>query len=321
MLRLRLLRVWLTHRQPLLLFVRFGGIGDILCSLPAYAALCRAHPNAHGVFITLAEFQCLPQLAQAPGTLCASRVHCSIPNFPRSLVAQIFQPQYTDEIGRQNSTAHLVDEFYHACGLQPAGDSPRFKINSAQRDALGKLFQLPSASGAKIVVIHPGPSWKVREWPVAHWQALVDGLHAAGSVRILQIGAHRHVTLGATEAATLHGVESLVGKLSLTEMAALLTLTDLFIGIDSGMIHMAGAAGTPCVGIFGPTNPAYRIFPSPHAVGLFHTLPCSFCHHRQPRLHWQSGCPNDIACMKQLAPATVLAESLRQLNLAGATTR
>jgi heptosyltransferase-1 len=171
---------------------------------------------------------------------------------------------------------------------------------------------IKSEASAKIVVIHPGPTWKVKEWPMAYWQSLVNGLRKSASVRIFQIGAHRHVTLGAIEAVALQGVESLVEKLSLEDIAALLTVTNLFIGIDSGMIHMAGAADTSSIGIFGPTDPA-RILRYPGAVGLSHPLPCSFCHHRQPRLHYQSGCPHDIACMTRLRPETVLERSLELL--------
>jgi ADP-heptose:LPS heptosyltransferase len=165
------------------------------------------------------------------------------------------------------------------------------------------------------VVIHTGPSWKVREWPAEYWQTLMDGLRRTSpSIRILRIGASHHVTQGAAEIAPMYGVESLVDKLSLEEMAALLTVADLFIGIDSGMIHMAGAAGTPCIGLFGPTNPAYRILRNPKAIGLSHLLPCSFCHHRQPRLHFQSGCPQGIACMRLLKPETVLEKCRELLN-------
>jgi ADP-heptose:LPS heptosyltransferase len=311
-LRFRLVCLWLGRRKPLLLFVRFGGIGDILCSLPAYEALCRANPKTHGVFITLAEFQCLPVLAKASGSVCPSRVHCSIPKFPRWLVAQAFSPHYPDELGLESLSGHLIDDFFRACGLVSTDASPGFFINPERVRKIHETLHIQSGETAKTVVIHPGPSWKVKEWPLEHWQALVDGLRSSSSVRILQIGAHRHVTLGAAEAPILRGVESLVGKLSLENIAALLSASDLFIGIDSGMIHMAEAAGTPSVGIFGPTNPA-RILRAPNAVGLSHILPCSFCHHRQPRLHFQNGCPHDIACMSLLQPEKVLEKCLELL--------
>jgi ADP-heptose:LPS heptosyltransferase len=79
----------------------------------------------------------------------------------------------------------------------------------------------------------------------------------------------------------------------------LVAAVDLLIGIDSGPMHVAGAVGTPCVALFGPTDPELVLF-DPGITAVFHRMECSFCHHRHPRLHWQSGCPHDIQCMKGL---------------------
>jgi ADP-heptose:LPS heptosyltransferase len=307
LLRWQLIGLWLRERRPLLLFARFGGIGDILCSLPAYAALCRQHPGTPGVFITLAEFKCLPVLAGAPGVVCPALRFSSVPKFPRWLVAQTVVPQYADELGRPSGSVPLVEEFYLASGLEPAADRPRFDLAADPVEKIRASLQFRMDDATRTVVIHPGPSWPVKEWPAAHWRALVAGLKTSSSVRIFQIGAHRHCTLGQIAATTVPGVESLVDRLSLAEIAALLTVADLFIGIDSGMLHLAEAAGTPCVGIFGPTNPA-RILSGSQSVGLWQPLPCSFCHHRQPRLHFQTGCPHDIACLGGLRPEIVLAQ-------------
>jgi ADP-heptose:LPS heptosyltransferase len=79
----------------------------------------------------------------------------------------------------------------------------------------------------------------------------------------------------------------------------------LIISIDSGPIHVAGAVGTPVVGLFGAVNPLYRLPPASAAVGLVTDVPCLFCHHRTPIEHWRTGCPHDIRCMKLLEPEAV----------------
>ena len=48
----------------------------------------------------------------------------------------------------------------------------------------------------------------------------------------------------------------LVGRLSLPEVAACLARCALFVGNDSGLMHLAAAAGTPTLGLFGPTSAA-----------------------------------------------------------------
>ena len=80
----------------------------------------------------------------------------------------------------------------------------------------------------------------------------------------------------------------------------LVAAVDLLVGIDSGPIHVAGAVGTPCVGLFGPTDPSLIISNPELAAGVFYRVECSFCRRpRHPPLHWKSGCP-DIQCMKEL---------------------
>jgi ADP-heptose:LPS heptosyltransferase len=86
---------------------------------------------------------------------------------------------------------------------------------------------------------------------------------------------------------------------------ALIAICDLMITIDSGPVHLAGAVGTPVIGLFGAVNPALRLPPESPAVGLVSDVPCLFCHHQTPHGHWFDGCPNDIACMKKLDDRTV----------------
>ena len=53
--------------------------------------------------------------------------------------------------------------------------------------------------------------------------------------------------------AALPGAIDLVGRLTLPQVAALLSRAALFIGNDSGLMHLAAAAGAPTLGLFGPT--------------------------------------------------------------------
>ena len=54
----------------------------------------------------------------------------------------------------------------------------------------------------------------------------------------------------------LPGAINLAGRLTLPEIAAFLARSRLFIGNDSGLMHLAAASGVPTLGLFGPTNAA-----------------------------------------------------------------
>ena len=85
----------------------------------------------------------------------------------------------------------------------------------------------------------------------------------------------------------------------------MLSLCDGFIGIDSGLLHIAGAVGTPAVGLFGPVKPAMRLAPSAPVRAVHAPLamvPCLGCHHLEPPIHWRTDCPFDVLCMRALSP-------------------
>ena len=78
---------------------------------------------------------------------------------------------------------------------------------------------------------------------------------------------------------------------------------------------LAAAVGTRAVGLFGPVDPALRLPGNARAVTAGPRLPCQFCHHRLPRGHWETGCPHDTACMRQLSRESVIAAALEESAL------
>jgi ADP-heptose:LPS heptosyltransferase len=66
----------------------------------------------------------------------------------------------------------------------------------------------------------------------------------------------------------LPGAIDLVGRLTLPEVSAVLARAALFIGNDSGLMHMAAAAGSPTIGLFGPTDAATYGPAGPRAVAV-----------------------------------------------------
>ncbi len=133
-------------------------------------------------------------------------------------------------------------------------------------------------------------------------------------VRVLQIGASRHFREGERKDRGVRGTEDARDIYTLVETLQIISRSSLVIGIDSGMIHGAVAQDIPVIGIFGPTSSALRLPRRANAIGLSGDVPCLYCHHRHPRLHWQSGCPNDIQCMQKLAPEQVLADAVALLR-------
>jgi ADP-heptose:LPS heptosyltransferase len=131
---------------------------------------------------------------------------------------------------------------------------------------------------------------------------------------VLHIGASRHFREGERKEPPIKGCEDCRDIYTLMETMQIVSRANLLVGIDSGMIHAAVASGLPVVGVFGPTSALLRLPAREDTFGLSADVPCLGCHHRHPRLHWQSGCPHDVRCMKGLTVERVFEKSAQILG-------
>ncbi len=139
--------------------------------------------------------------------------------------------------------------------LRPA-PLPVAWIAEADRANVAKL--LPS--GRPIVALAPTANWQPKIWPAERFAAVFDllsGTILPGAVPVVLAGpGPAEAEMAAALLAQLPGAVDLVGRLELPEVAACLERSALFVGNDSGLMHLAAAAGAPTIGLFGPTDAA-----------------------------------------------------------------
>lgn len=174
------------------------------------------------------------------------------------------------------------------------------------------------------VVVHSPSMWAYKQWPPAHFRALIAQLNAAGRQVVLTSGPSPQ---DRELAASLSGERAIdAGPLAFEQLATLLRDAALYIGPDTSISHLAAACGVPVIAIFGPTNPM-RWAPWPaHGDGTFtkrgpmqrsgnvillqselHCVPCgrAGCEdHRQSRSD----------CLVDITPERVAAEALNALS-------
>jgi ADP-heptose:LPS heptosyltransferase len=295
----------LVRRRPLALFFRDGGIGDILCTLPAANALADRQRAAYKIYCTHPAFVSLPAMLgrfdRVLGIKCNDLVAAAARRH------MVYRFRYPDEEPGGSSRQYLVDEFATSFGL-PAGLAwPKLDLGPLSPKVAALL---PAEDERPIMCIHTGPTWAVREWPLASWDELVGRLQVRLGCRVLHLGASRHFREGERKERPVKGAEDCRDVFDLCETMQIIARSRTLVGIDSGLIHAAVAFGRPVVGIFGPTSAKLRL-PPKNAIGLTADVPCLGCHHRWPRLHWQASCPHDIRCMRELSVDAVFAKSLQ----------
>jgi ADP-heptose:LPS heptosyltransferase len=305
-----------TRTRPVI-FSKYSGIGDIVCTVPAALELKKRHPQAVFIYNCHPDFACLPRLAGVTSCVTGLIPIGLVGYWYRFLLAGFYQFDSDDDHPDVIPTEVYIKDFGRPFGLTLADDHPRFDNDVAVVDRMKSLLIKNGLNQGPLILIHAGPSWPVREWRQESWTELVTALKQNGFANIAQIGTNNHLALGTVENDLIPNTVSLVNQLTLEETSAVIAQSSLFIGIDSGLLHVAVSVKTPAVGIWGPTSPQFRFSQTNRRSFVVSDVECQGCHHRHPRLHWISGCPFDIRCQKSISVTEVLAACLARLKTDG----
>ncbi|MGE0361343.1 MAG: glycosyltransferase family 9 protein [Vicinamibacterales bacterium] len=195
----------------------------------------------------------------------------------------------------------------------PAADP--VEMVAGQAAVAGAAARLAGAGvdpAAPLVVIHVSASNPFRRWPRTAFARVAAGLAAGDPARRIMITAGPSegdaADAVAAEAMRLAGAHAAAivrcGEPTLEELEVIVSRARLFIGGDSGPLHVAATTGVPIVALFGPTLPARSMpwrAPSNPAVALEPgPLPCRPCHQRRCE-------PGDFRCLTAITPDAVLA--------------
>ena len=103
-------------------------------------------------------------------------------------------------------------------------------------------------------ILNPGAGWGAKRWPAQRYGQVAKALAATGLRSILNCGPGEEDLAHEAEAASEGTAQPMT--CSITDLIALTRRAKLFVGGDTGPMHLAAALRIPVVAIFGPTNPA-----------------------------------------------------------------
>ncbi len=274
--------------KPRILVIRGGAIGDFILTLPALRLLRENFPAAH---LEILGYRHIIALAEGRAYADATRSieYGPMAGFfiPRSELAADLVEYFASF---QQVISFLFDpDGFFASNLRRAGVKnllPAYvKIDDSEHAArqLARPLQSlalyledhaatvhPSAtdhafaddflrgSDVPLIALHPGSGSARKNWPLENWRALGDWLLARQpQPRLLLIGGEAdHAQIDALTSAWRDAPLLVARDLPLPHLAALLARCRLFLGHDSGISHLAAAAGARCLLLFGPTDPA-----------------------------------------------------------------
>ncbi len=251
-------------RKPARIYYCNGGIGDELM-LTAVAAAARAAGHPLDLIVAYPEIW--------RGNPDPASLHTGVARWHYASMRGWIQTEIVHLQAKNDHPLHLAEQMAARAGvILPPNWRPKFPASAAiTRDPLLIVLQ-NSCRGALY-------SASTKEWPQDRWIELTQRL--AGEFRLVQIGTPADPPLPLAE--------DLRGRTTLAEAARLLSNASLFLGLESGLQHLAAAVRTPSVIIFGGRT-------HPHVTGyasnanLTRSPSCAGC-------GLNTGCLHHMICM------------------------
>lgn len=160
------------------------------------------------------------------------------------------------------------------------------------------------------IAIGAGASYgSAKCWPPERFAVVANQMAEQSGAEIILFGTSGEAAVSAAISAVLRRPAiDLTGKTTIAELPALLSRCHLFIGNDSGAMHVAAAVGLPVVAIFGPTDPNGTAPITPRCTIVQEKPHCSPCFLRR--------CPIDHRCMNRITTDAVLGAARHRLTRA-----
>lgn len=168
---------------------------------------------------------------------------------PRENIARVL---YTRQV--KTSGAHVVEQALAlACAVMQRSASPPKVEFPVDPDAENRITAL-AGEARDFAILNPGAGWGAKQWPSERYGLVARDLAKDGMRSLINYGPGEEELAVAVESASGGAARKI--SCSISELIALTRRARLFIGGDTGPMHLAAALQIPVVGIFGPTNPA-----------------------------------------------------------------
>lgn len=255
-----------------ILFISSTRIGDAVLSTGLLDHLMRAHPEARFTIVCgrVAEgaFRRMPRLERLIavekrryslhwleiwGALAFTRWDLVV-DLRASAIAWLLWTRERKIIQGGRRPGHRLAHLAALLGVTPP---PLPVIWTAPEDNARAAALLPE--GRPWLVLGPTANWHRKVWPAERFVEVAlrltapDGALPGAGIAILGGPGDQERSMATPVLTALPQALDLVGKLELPEAAAVLARAAMFIGNDSGLMHLAAAAGAPTLGLFGPT--------------------------------------------------------------------
>lgn len=198
--------------------------------------------------------------------------------------------------------SHQAQYWLDLVSLLDVDSTPRQTIMS-----IDTSIDIPQHDGIR-AVIHTGSGGYslARRWDIQNFAQVADRLHADYDAQVILVGSDND-DVDKVIAKTQAPVINLSNKTTLPQLAGLIQQADVYIGADSGVMHVASTTNTPIVSLFGPSNhEAWSAWtPNSQSIILRSDVECSPCSYVEHGIGLRDGCPART-CMRLITVERVM---------------
>ena len=277
------------------LIIRLGSLGDVVHGIPAAAALRHRYPRARIDWLVDARYVELLNLVECldgrigfdPRDLLRGRARAwaTLRDLRRTrydavidlqgllksaVLARLVSARRTIGFPRRHLREPLARIFY-AEAPDPGGAAHVVEKNLALLQPLGvadRTVHFPIAIprtaavtaavervGSEYVILNPGAAWPNKRWPADRFGAVAASIRQEFGLRSLVLWGPGERPLAEAVVSASTGAAEAAPETTITDIVGVARHARVMISGDTGPLHIAGAVGTPVVGLFGPTLP------------------------------------------------------------------
>lgn len=190
----------------------------------------------------------------------------------------------------------------------PKVEQISLKLNPEMAARAEARIREAGARGGTRIALAPGASYgSAKCWLPERFAAVADALVDEFGADVILFGTSSEIEICQQIAERMrHGPVSFAGQTRMNELPALFSRCQLFLGNDSGAMHVAAAAGLPVVAVFGSTDPEGTAPVAAKKILVRHAVACSPCFLRE--------CPIDHRCMMRVSVEDVRCAAAKMLD-------